>query len=1129
MVLSALSCLRAASGLLVLALGVSVALVSSEYAYSVDPACGPLNGAGEHEVSTVAQLKAVGSGGTGNGECGLQAKYRQMAHIDVSEESSWTPIGPNAGSSFNGSYHGNGFVIRGGATWNGSGFVGLFGYLGSTAEITRMALENIIVTDSSAFSGGRGLLAGTNTGSITESYATGSITSSVSTAGNQIVGGLVGTNTGTKGAISRSFADVDIQGAGRLGGLVGWNDASGTVSDSFATGNISGYQTVGGLIGLNGSGAGAVERTYATGRVSANSDVGALLSDSSAKSIQDSYYDLTLSGENDTKGGVNSLSEDLRDVAHYSNWPIVAETTPDGSATEVWGIHPSINSGYPFLWWQEKNAFCPNISSGVYQVTTPPELAAVASGGPGSVSSGVDCGAGDKYEQKNFIDLTNFGPWYPIAPNSARAFTGEFNGARYDIRAGKQWGSEFVGLFGYIGSGGLVTRVGLERLNVQDAARVSGDPGMGGLAQRNDGTIRQSYVRGTIDAVATDCCNGPSKVGGLVGINVGTIEYSYAAVDLEGGSFLGGIAGIHGGNDIRDSYATGNVTGWSFLGGVAGSHGAGDGGIDRTYATGKITETGGGFAGAIANGFDLAHRSYFDPTLSGRFDLNGGISRTSAQLRSAGNWMGWGIVARTNPDGTTNEIWGIDATINSGYPFLWWQQDNAFCPRSVTNANVYQVRTAPELAAIGTGGSGDIGTGAVCGRDDDYELTAAIDLANFGPWYPIGPSSTAPFWGSFDGNAHTISNLAINASSSDFQGLFGYTETNASLSEVRLTNVDVKGRDFVGALVGQNRGQVTASSSTGKVEGNNSVGGLVGGTATASSQITRSFSSVTVTGRDGISPDFARVGGLVGHLLDGDLADSYASGSVSGDSQVGGLIGLAKDATVTNSYAYSTVQAQTAGSEGGLVGAVSGTNTFTAAYYDATVTDLADTGKGEPKTTLELRDLATYSGWAMVQSDTPTGPTAQVWGVSTTKNSCYPFLWWQTGLTTPDCSQGTPPPANPAPASGSEDRSSRDSRSTVAVDASTLPSRAAAATPSTQEETVATAGDEGASQLDDPSSPSAEPSDGDIAGAQEATVLPDRAEPNYFWAIALGGLGALLLVVAIVAWLISRARPARLE
>ena len=202
------------------------------------------------------------------------------------------------------------------------------------------------------------------------------------------------------------------------------------------------------------------------------------------------------------------------------------------------------------------------------------------------------------------------------------------------------------------------------------------------------------------------------------------------------------------------------------------------------------------------------------------------------------------------------------------------------------------------------GGSGhaaafpDATAGMGCPSDcTGYELEADLNFdtngsggANSGDTYWNGGMGWAPFWyyGTFEGNRHTISNLYVNRPDSDYVGLFSTAGAYAEASEVRnvgLENVDVTGREYVGGLAGRAYGSVRRVYTTGEVNGEHYVGGLVG---EARSLISETYSKADVSG-DGW--ESSNVGGLVGYLRLGTVKASYATGDVSGMNWVGGLVG----------------------------------------------------------------------------------------------------------------------------------------------------------------------------------------------------------------------------------------------
>ena len=180
---------------------------------------------------------------------------------------------------------------------------GLVGRNSSGGAITGSYAAGSVSGDSSV-----GGLVGNNSGAITASYATGSVS-----GGNSSVGGLVGNNRG--GAITASYATGSVNGIDEVGGLVGYNSGGGAITASYATGSVSGRDNqVGGLVGENG---GAITASYATGSVSGGtSSVGGLVGfNSGVAAIIASYATGSVSGTSSVGGlvGFNSRGAAVTD------------------------------------------------------------------------------------------------------------------------------------------------------------------------------------------------------------------------------------------------------------------------------------------------------------------------------------------------------------------------------------------------------------------------------------------------------------------------------------------------------------------------------------------------------------------------------------------------------------------------------------------------------------------------------------------------------------------------------------------------------------------------------------------------------------------------------------------------
>ena len=254
-------------------------------------------------------------------------------------------------------------------------------------------------------------------------------------------------------------------------------------------------------------------------------------------------------------------------------------------------------------------------------------------------------------------------------------------------------------------------------------------------------------------------------------------------------------------------------------------------------------------------------------------------------------------------------------------------------------------------------------------------------------WQPIG-SFDNQFNAFFEGNNYTIFNLMINRPDSDDIGLFGETGSAAKITNVGLFNVNIRGDDHVGGLVGRNRSSITNSYMTGIVEGNRDIGGLVG--RNSEGDIINSYTIARIIGKSD------HVGSLVGRNNEGSISNSYAMGNVTGQSyHVGGLVGQ-NEGIITNSYATGTAEGN--GSVGGLVGTSRGriTNSYATAtvgglveigglvgdnngsithsYWDTDTSGITTGSNGEGKTTAELQSPTTptqtiYVGWSTADWD----------------------------------------------------------------------------------------------------------------------------------------------------------------
>jgi hypothetical protein len=502
----------------------------------------------------------------------------------------------------------------------------------------------------------------------------------------------------------------------------------------------------------------------------------------------------------------------------------VEETTPDGTNNEIWGIHPSLNSGYPFLWWQEQSAFCPVLEDSVRPIRTPQQLASVGSGG----LTGA-CSVGETYEQKNDIDLSGFGNWYPIG-SQAEPFRGDYRGTGKTITNLVISGSDsYRGVFGKAEDTSTISGVRVL------APSVEGDAHVGALVGWTEGTVTQSEVSGA------GTVTGHDWVGGLAGRVDGPdarLTRSFSTIPVEGvntqftGNSIGGLVGIlTDGGTIEDTFASGPTSGRSAVGSLIGNL---DGGTLRnSFATGEVSGSSNvnGLIGERRTdpSFYTVTNSFYDTDLAGTPSGDVDERRTAAQLRDISTFAGWDIVASASPSGPTGQIWGISPTKNSGYPFLWWSNENYFCTpvepplvnttQSYSTANPYRVLIPGHLKWIagadlsivepnqGYLEAADSGVSSELANRLSFAYRQDLDInLSECDWLPIGfvlddRFQSLPFSGSYDGGGHEIADLNIvGGSTGNLSHVFEHVGFFARLDGV-VSNLTIRDA-VIGATAG---------------------------------------------------------------------------------------------------------------------------------------------------------------------------------------------------------------------------------------------------------------------------------------------------------------------------------------
>ena len=348
--------------------------------------------------------------------------------------------------------------------------------------------------------------------------------------------------------------------------------------------------------------------------------------------------------------------------------------------------------------------------------------------------------------------------------------------------------------------------------------------------------------------------SGPLYVGGAVGLNNITTPpaaatpparyhtvYATGAVTGTGGSpsAIGGLVGYNG-NSITQSY-------WD------------------SYTTGQASGIGSGGSGGVtavtSDPAQSAAANYaFKQSAYGSFSFPGTGS------------TGWFMVdGQTRPFGR----WEYQTTITNAHQLQLMAMDLGASYRLTSNIDLFE--------RLGRG------------RQISRHVVVGGLLADRQCCPPNSPEASTA-------KAARSANLAINRPTTDYVGLFGYVGAGVTVQDVGLLGAAVTGRNYVGALAGNNAGTITRSYATGMVNGTGVyIGGLVGYNVGTGSNVTQSYASATVG-----SPSFY-VGGLVGYNEGAITQYAYARRRRSAARAPAVLPAKAIGGTITQAYAAGAV------------------------------------------------------------------------------------------------------------------------------------------------------------------------------------------------------------------------------
>ncbi len=563
-------------------------------------------------------------------------------------------------------------------------------------------------------------------------------------------------------------------------------------------------------------------------------------------------------------------------------------------------------------------------------------------------------------------DKNNAGKGFASIGNSTAKFTGNFDGLGYDIFDLNVKGSHNnAGLFGYVDgaiirnftlnsgsvTGGKNTGAAVGSANnstisnIINTADVTGTSNVGGLvgsAQNSklDGLINTGTVTGT-----------DSNIGGIAGNITGSSitgeTYNLGAVKGSNNTFnVGGIVGSakasiigNAGEDAFVIYNELNVTGGYNVGGIAGQITGSDTNDDKTMVVQNVANEGAVLAeGAKEDAYyyHTASANAKNDTGADNYDSQTGIVTIEVKVANAG-----GIVGNA---------------------------DNASVSNAENSGDVTTSTTTPTDDKIGTYyNAGNVG--GIVGRAENTNITTVVNKEN----NVAGAHNVGGAVGYLTGNS-TISG-AIN-NSGDITATAARRTDNTGFAQESIRNYeDVNQKEIfnignIGGIVGYMYGdntQIANSANRGTVHSayidkehlNNvltiskaaNVGGIVGKLDTnkkySLSDIKNNVDSASITGsyNTGDVQGYTGVGGVIGFMYNGSVAESYNLGTIkttrkastsSGSQEalnMGGIVGDSTEGTDAHVVIYDVYNTGKIGDEtfnlygrhiGGIVGRLSG-------------------------------------------------------------------------------------------------------------------------------------------------------------------------------------------------------------
>ena len=474
---------------------------------------------------------------------------------------------------------------------------------------------------------------------------------------------------------------------------------------------------------------------------------------------------------------------------------------------------------------------------------------------------------------------------------------------------------------------------------------------VGGIAGVNSGTMHSLYNESVV--------TGKHNVGGVAGTNSGNITNAVNTTGITAtGNYAGGLAGVNSGT-IDSGRNTGTINGKDYVGGMVGKNEKADGkdgmleNLSNAVTAAIFGGTNvGGIAGTNSGTITSDNNLVNEGTVYGN-QYVGGIAGVNEQGGVIENVTSETLVLKTSSDDDAKYFGGIagqnagtitDATNESNV-----RADGATYVGGIAGQNTGTGKLTGSLVNNG-GVTGRSNVGGLAGVNNNDELlkggadnplrvtnNGTITATNGGAG-GIFHTNTGDIEYAVLTNNGTIIATGENANTG---GLFGENSGNASFSSLVNTG-KVSGGANTGGLIGYNTGTLTGGRGTGEngmtlykyqiynngaVSGTDNVGGLIGHNDKGGA-LYAGYNTGTVNGNDSVGGIAGRNDGSVSSVFNTIMTAAGANEIISAGSNAGGLVGF-NAGTLTDGYNTTGVSGggNAVGTNTGVISRVYATNT----------------------------------------------------------------------------------------------------------------------------------------------------------------------------------------------------------